>query len=86
MLADKRLFLLGNFGFLFLFFISQATPGNAAPFYEGKTLVMVQGDAPHYLNFNIPLSALPAKTVVSTTVLLFQSFAEILFRLFDRNP
>lgn len=66
MLADKRLFLIGIFGFLFLFFTSKATPGNAAPFYEGKTLVMVQGDAPggtgdlrtravtHYLRKHLP--------------------------------
>ncbi len=40
MLADKRLFLIGIFGFLFLFFTSKATPGNAAPFYEGKTLAL----------------------------------------------
>ena len=66
MLADKRLFLIGIFGFLFLFFTSKATPGNAAPFYEGKTLVMVQGNAPggtgdlrtravtHYLHKHLP--------------------------------
>jgi len=66
MLADKRLFLMGIFGFVFLFFTSRATPGNAAPFYEGKTLVMVQGDAPggtgdlrtravtHYLQKHLP--------------------------------
>ena len=46
MLADKRLFLIVIFGFVFLFVTSTPRPGNAAPFYEGKTLVIVQGDTP----------------------------------------
>ncbi len=46
MLINTRSMLIGVLGCLLLLFTTKVTTASAAPFYEGKTLVMVQGDAP----------------------------------------
>ena len=66
MLINMRSILIGVLGCLLLLFATKVTTASAAPFYEGKTLVMVQGDAPggtgdlrtravtHYLQKHLP--------------------------------
>ncbi len=66
MLINTRSILIGVLGCLLLLFTTKVTTASAAPFYEGKTLVMVQGDAPggtgdlrtravtHYLHKHLP--------------------------------
>ena len=46
MLINMRSILIGVLGCLLLLFTTKVTTASAAPFYEGKTLVMVHGDAP----------------------------------------
>ncbi len=46
MLINARSIFIGGLGCLLLQFAADVTTASGAPFYEGKTLVMVQGDAP----------------------------------------
>jgi len=46
MLINMRSILIGVLGCLLLLFTTKVTTASAATFYEGKTLVMVHGDAP----------------------------------------
>jgi len=66
MLINTRSILIRVLGCLLLLFTTKVTTASAAPFYEGKILVMVQGDAPggtgdlrtravtHYLQKHLP--------------------------------